>query len=126
MLVRANELNPDVAVFPAWERAGGLTLAKLNAEHSLVEAATASWWTGTPRSAWVVLTRAGLDITAALDGKSLPNLDTDRVGGLRSAWGTAAGRDGWGIPQQVALRGLHQMSPLADAELRFPVQPVDA
>jgi hypothetical protein len=88
MLVPANELNPEVAVFPAWDRAGGLTLAKLKAEHSLVEAATASWWSGTPRSAWVVLTRTGLEITAAMDGTALPNLDTDRAGGLRSAWDT--------------------------------------
>ena len=86
MLVPANNLNPAVAVFPAWDRAGGLTLARLKAEHSLVEAATARWWSGTARSTWVILTRTGFEITASMDGMSLPNLDPDRAGGLRSAW----------------------------------------
>jgi hypothetical protein len=88
MLVPVNDLNPAVAVFPAWDRAGGLTLARLKAEHALVESATERWWSGAARSAWVILTRAGFEITASMDGMRLPNLDPDRDGGLRSAWTT--------------------------------------
>jgi hypothetical protein len=86
MLVPANALNPAVAVFPAWDRAGGLTLAQRKAEHALIDAATASWWVGTPRSAWVVLTRSGFDITATMNGMPLPTLDPDRGAALRSTW----------------------------------------
>jgi hypothetical protein len=86
MLVPANDLNPAIAVFPAWDRAGGLTLARLKAEHTLVDSATAHWWSGTARSVWVVLTRTAFEITASMDGMPLPNLDPDRDGGLRSAW----------------------------------------
>jgi hypothetical protein len=86
MLVPANALDPAVAVFPAWDRAGGLTLAKRKADHALTDAATASWWAGTPRSAWVVLTRSGFEITATMDRMPLPALDPNRDGSLRSAW----------------------------------------
>ncbi len=88
MLVPANDLNPTIALFPAWDRAGGLTLARLKAEHALVDSATARWWSGTARSAWVVLTRTAFEITASMDGMPLPNLDPDRDGGLRLAWTT--------------------------------------
>ncbi|MGW4393810.1 DUF2510 domain-containing protein [Amycolatopsis nivea] len=88
MLVPANALDPAVAIFPAWDRAGGLTLGKRKSDHALIEAATASWWSGTARSAWVVLDRTGFTITAAMDGMPLPDLDPDRDGGLRSAWVT--------------------------------------
>jgi hypothetical protein len=88
MLVPANDLNPAVAVFPAWDRAGGLTLARLKTEHALVDFATERWWSGAARSAWVVLTRSGFEITASMDGMPLPNLDPDRDGALRSAWTT--------------------------------------
>ncbi|HEY2059753.1 MAG TPA: DUF2510 domain-containing protein, partial [Amycolatopsis sp.] len=86
MLVPANALDPAVAILPAWDRAGGLSLAKRKADYALIEAAAARWWSGTARSAWIVLTRTGFTITAAMDGMPLPDLDPDRDDGLRSAW----------------------------------------
>jgi hypothetical protein len=62
MLVPVNTLDPAIAMFLAWDRAGGLTLAKVRAEHALIDATTSRWWAGFPRSAWVVLTRSGTDI----------------------------------------------------------------
>jgi hypothetical protein len=86
MLLPANALDPAVPLFPAHDRAGGLTLAKRKPEHALIERATTSWWSGTSRSAWVVLTRSDIEITAAIDGLLLPPLDSDRSAALRSVW----------------------------------------
>lgn len=86
MLVPANMLDPAIPLFPAHDRAGGLTLAKRKSDHALIEAATAAWWSGTPRSAWVALTRTGYEITASMDAKPLPALDADRTAALRYAW----------------------------------------
>ena len=52
----------------------------------MIESATLSWWSGTRRSAWVVLARSGIEITAAMDGLPLPSLDPDRSAALRSIW----------------------------------------
>lgn len=86
MLLPANALDPDVRLFPAHDRAGGFTLAKRKPDYALIETATASWWSGTSRSAWVVLTRSDNEITAAMDGLPLPPLDPDRSVALRSIW----------------------------------------
>lgn len=87
LLVPVNRLDPTVALFPAWDRAGGLTLANGKPAHQLVDAATESWWAGSPRAAWVVLTRDGLNLTATLDGMPLPEPSTDRSLHLIRAWG---------------------------------------
>jgi hypothetical protein len=86
MLLPANALDPAVPLFPAHDRAGGLTLTKRKLEHALIERATTSWWSGTSRSAWVMLTRSDIEITATMDGLSLPPLDPGRSAVLRSAW----------------------------------------
>jgi hypothetical protein len=86
LLVPVNALDPAVAFIPALDRAGGLTLAKRKAEHALVDTATVTWWAGSPRSAWVLLTQSGSEITATLDAMPLPALDPDRDVALRSAW----------------------------------------
>ncbi|MEV5837148.1 hypothetical protein [Nocardia sp. NPDC052112] len=65
-----------------------MTLAKRKSDHTLIGEATASWWPGTSCSAWVVLTRSGVELTAAVDGFPLPALAEDRSEVLRSAWDT--------------------------------------
>lgn len=86
LLLPANALDPTVPLFPAHDRAGSVTLAKRKSDHALINSATCSWWSGTARSAWVVLTRSGIEITAQMDGLPLPRLDADRTAELRSAW----------------------------------------
>jgi hypothetical protein len=86
MFVPANTLDLAVPLFPAHDRAGGLTLARRKSDHGLIEAATASWWSGAPRSAWIVLTRTGEEITASMDAMPLPALYPDRTAALRQVW----------------------------------------
>lgn len=86
MLLPANVFDPSVPRFPAHDRAGGATLARRKSDHTLIETATASWWSGTSRSVWVVLTRSGTEITATIDGLPLPRLNPDRTSELQSVW----------------------------------------
>jgi len=89
MLVPANAIDPTVPLFFALDRAGGVTLAMHKHDHRLIADATASWWPGTSCSAWVFLTRSGIELTATADGFPLPALAADRSKVLRTAWDAA-------------------------------------
>jgi hypothetical protein len=43
LVVPVNTVDPAVPLFPAHDRAGGLTLAKHKSEHAMIESATLSW-----------------------------------------------------------------------------------
>ncbi|WP_410630974.1 DUF2510 domain-containing protein [Amycolatopsis sp. cmx-4-83] len=117
MLVPANDLDTTIAVFPAEDRAGGLTLARVKAEHALVDSATERWWSGAARSAWVVLTRAGFEITATMDGMPLPSLDPDRAAGLRTAWTTRHP----GLTRMQFEAQVYQIKAGRQVSIRFPL-----
>ncbi|TDP97941.1 hypothetical protein EV186_103921 [Labedaea rhizosphaerae] len=86
MLVPANSLDPTVLFLPAHDRAGGITLARRKADHELIEAATASLWSGRDCSVWVLLTRTSSGIDASIDKMPLPSLSDERAAALLLSW----------------------------------------
>lgn len=88
LLVPANSPLPGITLWPALDRAGGITLARKKADRDLLDAATHGWDLGAAgeRSIWLVVTRTEDQLDAALNGQPLPALTAARTGELCRQW----------------------------------------